>query len=67
MRGHRWSDDIRASQLGVDPMVMQAITGVGRWSIQRIISEPKHGNGSRHATRVDKVLGTEHYQVSIFV
>ena len=72
MHGHRWSDDIReavirASQLGVDPTVMQAITGVSQRSIQCIISEPKHGDGSHHTTRVDTVLGTEHYQVSIFV
>ncbi|KAF9644063.1 hypothetical protein BDM02DRAFT_1230094 [Thelephora ganbajun] len=65
MRGHTWSNDIReavirASELGVDHTIMEAITGVSKRSIQRIISEPKHGDDYRQRCHRKKVLDAEH-------
>jgi len=69
MRGHMWSNNIRevvirASQLGVPLTITEAITGVSKRSIQRIVSEPKRGDDHSRKRRGDKVLDAKYYTVS---
>lgn len=64
MRGHVWSNDIRESQLGVPHTMTEAITGVSKRTIQRIISEPKRGDDRNRRRRGGKALDAKHYPVS---
>jgi len=71
MRGRPWSKDIRevvihASQLGVGHTVTEAITGVSRRGIQRIISGSKGGDKPRQRPERKKLLNTRHRDVSWF-
>lgn len=64
MRGQTWSNDICkvvlcASQLGVDHTITEAITGVSKRSIQRIVSKHKCGHESHQRHPRKKVLDTE--------
>jgi hypothetical protein len=68
MRGRVWSNDIRsvvvrASELGVDATITEAITGVSKRSIQRFISEPERRDGDHRRCHRNKVLGAEHCHV----
>ena len=73
MQGRRFSRDIResvshAAKLGMDPLAIEAITGVSNQQIRRIISEEKHGDLTRNQdcgkrTR-QRILKSEHLEVS---
>ena len=68
MRGHAWSNNtrevvVRASQFGLGPTVIKAITGVSERSIQRILSEPEHGDDHHQRRRRKKVLDVEHHRI----
>jgi len=69
MHGHPWSKDIReavirGSRLRVNHTVIEAITGVSKRSIQRIISESGHNNDRCRRLRCHNVLDAEHCHVS---
>lgn len=71
MRGRPWSEDIceavvRATQLGVDRAITEAITGVSQCGIQRIISKSNHGGGPRQRRPRKKLLNCDHRDVSRF-
>ena len=56
MRGRVWSNDIcsvvvRASKLGVGPMITEAIAGISKQSVQRTVSEPERCDGHRQRHR----------------
>jgi hypothetical protein len=72
MRGHRFSSDIRetvsrAAKLGLDPTIIEAVTGVSKCQIQRIASE-EHGDLAQNQDRSrrvwQRVLKSEHLEVS---
>ena len=61
MRGRPWSKDIRevvtqASQLGVNCTVTEAITGVSKRGIQRIVSESRGGGNHRERRKRKKLV-----------
>jgi hypothetical protein len=69
MRGRAWSKEIRemvihASQLGVEHTIIEAITGVNKRGIQRILSESKGGDQPRQRHEREKLLGDQHCDVS---
>jgi len=69
MRGRPWSKDIQevvvqASQLGVSHTVTEAITGVSKRGIQRIVSEAGGGGNRCQRRRRKKLLNNQHRDVS---
>ena len=71
MRGRRFSADIRelvshSAKLGVDLAMIEAIAGVSKRQIQRIVSEEEHGDPvqdhGRHTRQ--RILKSEHLEVS---
>ena len=71
MCGRHFSRDIqesvsRATKLGVDPTVIEAVTGVSKRQIQRIVSEGEHGDLAQDCGRCthQRILKSEHLEVS---
>jgi transposase len=72
MRGRRFSKDIResvscATKLGLDPTIIQAVTGVSKRQIQRILSEEHEDSaqGRDYGGRTrQRILKPEHLEVS---
>ena len=71
MRGRRFSANIRelvshATKLGVDPTMIEAITGMSKQQIQRIVSEEEHGDSVQECGRRTqrRILKSEHLEVS---
>ena len=68
MRGRPWSKEIReavvhAAQLGVGHTVTEAITGVSKRGVQRIISKSKNGDEPHQRRKREKLLGDQHRDV----
>jgi len=73
MRGRRFSRDIResvscATKLGLDPTIIEAVTGVSKRQIQRIAFEEEHRELTRNQDRGrrtrQRLLKSEHLEVS---
>ena len=73
MRGRRFPSGTqetvsRAAKLGMDPTLIEAISGVSKRQIQRIVSEERHGGSTRHRDCGERsrrrVLKSEHLEVS---
>ena len=58
---------IHASQLGMGHTVTEAIMGVSKREIQRIISESKGGGNGRQRCKLKKLLDDQHCDVSFSV
>ena len=69
MRGHPWSKDTReavlsASRLGANHTITEAITGVSKRGIQRIISESNSWSRPHQRSERKTLLNNEHRAVS---
>ena len=73
MRGRRFPRGTqetvsRAAKLGMDPTLIEAISGISKRQIQRIVSKERHGGSTRHRECGERshqrILKSEHLEVS---